>query len=153
MQTCLYNAPKLPEKPPGWSRSYFSRGERHMRKPLKPALNLSLVDLRLNRQAFPCRNMSILCLLTKRLELWRFQNETRLSQGVVVINTLLSLLRNLDGLGSAGWAHGVPRGQSEQWVTSAGCTGASHGPVAEPRIQEDELGPCPQHSELPRRLP
>lgn len=70
-----------------------------------------------------------------------------------MINTLLSLLRNLDGLGSAGWAHGVPRGQSDQSVTSAGCTGASHGPVAEPRIQEGELGPCPQHSELPQRLP
>lgn len=101
--------------------------------------------LRLNRQAFPRRNMSILCLLAKRLELWRFQNETRLSQGVVVINTLLSLLRDLDALGSAGWGHGVPRGQSDQSVTSAGCTGASHGPVAEPHIQ-GRVSSVPAHS-------
>lgn len=73
--------------------------------------------------------------------------------GVVVINTLLSLLRDLDALGSAGWGHGVPRGQSDQSVTSAGLTGASHGPAAEPQIQGAELSPCPQHSELPRRLP
>ena len=69
-----------------------------------------------------------------------------------MINTLLSLLRALDDSGSAGWGLGVPRSQPNQSVTSAGC-GVSHGPAAEPHIQGGELGPCPQHSELPWRLP